>query len=171
LINFSNFKYNKHKERINKNILFTVGLIASLIYFAFILYLQAKQFKTFLNLKADFYELDRYVTQQRYIFDEKIALNKKLKTLKNKKNILFLKVFNIKNILKIILRNIPKDCCLDEFLYFKNKNHIVHIKGKSRSWQSLSIFTTEINNKIGKITKHKQQTSKELIIYDLELLL
>lgn len=171
MINFSNFKNHQQKSYKNKKVVVILLSIIIFICLTSILFIQAKQFKVFFNLKEQFHDLSQYIEQQNYIFDEKIALNKKLKALKNKKKLLFLKIFNIKNKLKIILKNIPKNCCVDEFLYLKNKNNIIKIKGKSKSWQSLSYFANILNNKIGKIKKHKQELSENIILYNLELII
>lgn len=168
MINFSNFRNIKNKEIKNKRVLFISLLLFSLIYISIISIIQIKKLKLLLNLKENYSNLDKYVNNQKYIFNKKIRLEKKLKNIKNKYNLLFVKIFNIKKVLKIISKYIPKDCSLDEFFYFKNK---IILKGKSKSFASINNFAISINNFIGKIIKQKQYSDKESIIYILEILI
>lgn len=168
MINFSNFKYVKDTGFANKRATFILFSIIGIFFISFILYFQIKQFTTLLSLRQDHYELDKYINKNKYIFDEKVELNKKLKNLENKHNMLFVKMFDIRRALKIILKNIPIDCCLHELIYCNNK---IIMKGKSRSWTSLNKFISTINSKMGKVVNHKQQIDKELIAYYLELAL
>jgi len=163
LINFSNTKKINSK---NEKLIFIIALIFTTTCFFIISYIQIKQIKLLLNLKNDFHELNQYITQQKYLFDQKIKLNKKLKELEKINEILFPKLFDIKHILNIILKNIPADCCLDDLSYDAHK---ISIKGKAKSWLSLNNFSNILNTKIGKIIKNKKFKKNNLIIYEIIL--